>query len=318
MPYIEKNRVVGFSSAVLGPDRGRGAAIVSAARRLGLNRVEIGATLDCDPAASLAGAFRGEGIQVTSLHNVVNCGRAIPDGSAAEGSAKPFLQGDALMDPSSAIAELGLEMTLETVRTGEILGAPLVILHAGTFFTEELHDIKKKAAELFNKEGRTEEVQRLVTAGLQIVQLQKTEYLERAVRVLYGLLKTAPETTFCLETRYNFFEAPDIEMMECILDDQKSPRLAYWHDTGHAHAQEVLGLATHEQWLDRFAPRMAGAHLHDAVGLDDHMPPGSGRIDFQMVGEATPSGAVGILEIGPEYGVEGAAMGLGELKKMNF
>ena len=59
--------------------------------------------------------------------------------------------------------------------------------------------------------------------------------------------------------------------------------LVYWHDTGHAHLKEKLGLIDHEELLRANAGRLAGFHVHDVRGFADHAPPGTGEVDFAMV-----------------------------------
>ena len=106
--------------------------------------------------------------------------------------------------------------------------------------------------------------------------------------------------------------------MGYILEDLRNPRLMYWHDTGNAHVQEKLGLAPQEQWFDRFGSRIAGVHLHDASGLETHLPPGVGEIDFRRVREGLPEEALRILELSPGQGLDAARMGRDELRKMGF
>ena len=54
----------------------------------------------------------------------------------------------------------------------------------------------------------------------------------------------------------------------------------YWHDTGHAHLTEKLTFVPPGYLLEKYANRLAGIHFHDAVGRQDHLPPGTGEIDF--------------------------------------
>ena len=54
----------------------------------------------------------------------------------------------------------------------------------------------------------------------------------------------------------------------------------YWHDTGHVPANEVSGPIAGNALLRKYADWFIGIHLHDAIGLDDHIPPGAGEIDF--------------------------------------
>ena len=59
--------------------------------------------------------------------------------------------------------------------------------------------------------------------------------------------------------------------------------IGYWHDTGHAQRQANLGYTPHEAWLRQLGNRLVGFHLHDCLGLRDHLIPGRGRVDFAMV-----------------------------------
>lgn len=302
------SRELGFSTAFLGADRGRGAAIVKAAQILGLRRIEMAAHLNSDPPAVLLPLFRAHDLAAVSVHNVfTHCG-----------GDERFLRADALADPRPEEAGEAFRLTLETARAARALRAPCVVLHGGEIRDPALREIGEKVKAKHEKEGLSDEVRRLLEQGLQRIAPQKEAYLDRLIRNLHALLKAEPEITFCLETRYGFFEGPDLESMESVFDDLKNPRLKYWHDTGHCHAQEVLGLAGSEAWLDRFAGRLAGAHLHDAVGMNDHLPPGSGEIDFRKVLEALPGDAATIVEVAPGFSPAEVRSGVEELKAMGF
>ena len=68
--------------------------------------------------------------------------------------------------------------------------------------------------------------------------------------------------------------------------------VGYWHDVGHAQAQENLGLGTHREWLQRFGRRIVGAHLHDIAGIQDHLAPGLGTMDWDFVARHLPAAAL--------------------------
>jgi len=55
---------------------------------------------------------------------------------------------------------------------------------------------------------------------------------------------------------------------------------------------ENLGFFSHQEWLIRFAPRIVGTHLHDITGIRDHMVPGSGQIDWDLVVRYLPAKAL--------------------------
>ncbi len=54
-------------------------------------------------------------------------------------------------------------------------------------------------------------------------------------------------------------------------------------DVGHAQALDRLGFYPFEDWLRRYAARVFAVHLHDAIGIDNHLAPGLGEIDFSRV-----------------------------------
>jgi len=59
--------------------------------------------------------------------------------------------------------------------------------------------------------------------------------------------------------------------------------VGYWHDTGHAHIKQGLGLINHRQHLAQNASRLLGFHLHDVDDhAKDHQAIGSGDVDFEM------------------------------------
>ncbi len=100
-------------------------------------------------------------------------------------------------------------------------------------------------------------------------------------------------------------ERPD----ELPLDDQfaelffgiaKPNTAGYWHDTGHAHLKEQLGLISHHEHLEKNAERLIGFHLHDTTaGGRDHQPIDSGEIDFEMVKRFWRPRHLLVLELSP-------------------
>ncbi len=60
----------------------------------------------------------------------------------------------------------------------------------------------------------------------------------------------------------------------------------YWHDTGHGEIKQRMGLLDQRQHLQRNADRLLGFHLHDTSAKGkDHMPVGSGTVNFEMISE---------------------------------
>jgi len=116
-----------------------------------------------------------------------------------------------------------------------------------------------------------------------------------------------------LETRFYFYEIPNIDEMEELLnaschserseesrgaqDKLCEESVGYWHDMGHAEVNQRLGFTPHEEWLSRFSHKMIGIHLHDVVGISDHCPPGKGNMNWDMVAKYLPREAIRTCEI---------------------
>ncbi len=103
-----------------------------------------------------------------------------------------------------------------------------------------------------------------------------------------------------LENRYHPPEIPDRAEMETIFRELEGAPLGYWHDTGHAASQVLLGfLGSHTELLEAFRDRLLGIHLHDARGLDDHLAPGEGELDFTALAPLLREEARRVLEVHP-------------------
>ena len=99
-----------------------------------------------------------------------------------------------------------------------------------------------------------------------------------------------------IETRVHLFEIPSLNDAERILQEHDPEILGLWYDTGHVQIVENLGLDSHEAWLKNLGNRIIAIHLHDARGLRDHLPPGAGEIDFNLIAKNTPQDAPRVCE----------------------
>ena len=96
-----------------------------------------------------------------------------------------------------------------------------------------------------------------------------------------------------LENRLRYHDIPLPDELDELLDLGLGDVVGYWHDIGHAQVLEHLGFQTHEEWLRRFAGpegRLIGVHLHDVVGVTDHLAAGLGQVDWEMVAGYFPVG----------------------------
>jgi sugar phosphate isomerase/epimerase len=115
---------------------------------------------------------------------------------------------------------------------------------------------------------------------------------------LIELLDYAKGKGICLglENRFHYMELPSPDELSEFLALAEPEHLGFLYDAGHAQALSRLRFYPHEAWLERFASRIVGTHLHDVVGIQDHRVPGQGEVDFNMVAEYLHKAAFRTLE----------------------
>ena len=108
------------------------------------------------------------------------------------------------------------------------------------------------------------------------------------------------------ENREKFEELPlDPDLPGFLQSFGADAPVGYWHDTGHAHLKEEMGVSQQRVQLEALARRTLGFHLHD-VDADghDHQSIGSGRVDFEMVSRFWRPEHVLTLELSPRASVD--------------
>ncbi len=111
--------------------------------------------------------------------------------------------------------------------------------------------------------------------------LQSKPYLNNTIKSLNTLAGYAQAKGISLgiETRYYYREIPTFEEIGIILQALEGSSVFYWHDTGHAQFMENLGFNRHQDFLDNYADRMLGIHLHNICASKDHQAPVCGEFD---------------------------------------
>lgn len=90
----------------------------------------------------------------------------------------------------------------------------------------------------------------------------------------------AKGVTVALETRVYPDELPGLDEFALYFEEFPDAPLGYWHDIGHAYYESKLLGHDAGEYLRRYGAKLAGCHLHDIIGLDDHRAPGQGEIDY--------------------------------------
>ena len=109
--------------------------------------------------------------------------------------------------------------------------------------------------------------------------------LQASLKSLAALAKEAEKRGILIgiENRYHIHDFPDAEEFAVIFREFAGSPVRYWHDIGHATAQENLGLIRKGELLERFGGFLAGVHLHGCTGYHDHYAPGSGEEDYELL-----------------------------------
>jgi sugar phosphate isomerase/epimerase len=229
-------------------------------------------------------------LKVLSVHNYFPLPDDIP---LAKASGDLFL----LSSPDEDERSNAVAYSIKTIEHAHDLGARAVVLHLGKV---DMPDLTEAFFGL-HRNGLLGEGEGLgfVEEQRAIRQARKKRNLDAVLVSLEVLNREAVNRGVLLgiENRFHFHEVPDFEEIGHILREFKGGNIRYWHDVGHARVQENLGLTRQEKLLEAYSEEMAGIHLHDVRGLDDHLAPGQGEVDFEQIKPFLRPSMIKILEV---------------------
>jgi sugar phosphate isomerase/epimerase len=232
-------------------------------------------------------------LTVLSIHNFFPF-PALP--GVRKGSGDLFLLSSKQEDERSrAVAH-----TIRTMDHARQVGAKALVLHLGRV---EIPGHAAMASQRRPGGGRLNRAQEAVTkSGRQRRKALRQGHLDAVFASLETLLPEAERRgiRLGLENRYYFYEIPDFEEIGMVLGRFRSKNIGYWHDVGHAQVQEYKGIARQRELLEAYGDDLIGVHLHDALGLDDHLAPGQGDVDFGELRLFLKPTHIKILEVHPK------------------
>jgi len=277
---------------------------LEAIERMGFEAVEIGVSGARFRLKKVKRFLEGAKVEVVSVHNVLSERKLAPGNR----------RGDWLASTDEERRRKGVEATIESLGNAEALGARALVLHLGSLPIEGKWE---KQERLYRQlaAGETGERDELLRARSRLA----PAHLEAASRSLEELLAWDCKVRLGIECRMGWHELPDIEELGLLLERFPDPRVGYWHDTGHAAIQEVLGLAERWEWLRRHRDRTIGAHIHDVrERVRDHHPPGLGDFDFEPLLDLLPPDALVVMEIAAGFIQEEILAGKRFLEEVGF
>jgi sugar phosphate isomerase/epimerase len=213
-------------------------------------------------------------------------------------------------------AEQGLRRSMHTARRVE---AEAVVLHLGPAGATD-SGIRQLAFELLSRyqagQRSSERYGDLLERISERLDRCEPEIMEKAAASLRSLAEEAASLgiRLGLETAYYPYELPRPVAMGQLLDYVGNPSLGAWLDTGHVAAQENLGLQTFDEWQRVVGGRWIGAHLHDIVGVRDHLVPGMGELSFSDIVGHMPTDVQLTLEVDYYFEPDEVTAGLDHLR----
>ena len=195
--------------------------------------------------------------------------------------------------PDEDDRQRGVAATRRSIDLAHELGAQVVIVHPGRVDNSE--DLEKTVRGMYKQGASGDRAYVRARDQLAAARAAQAETNMRSVRrSVMEIAEYAARTgvRLGLENRYHYHEIPLPDELDELLNMGCGDVVGYWHDVGHAQALESLGFGTHEEWLRRFAQRIIGVHLHDIVGLEDHLAAGLGHLDWELVARYLPKDAL--------------------------
>lgn len=211
-----------------------------------------------------------------------------------------------------------VQYSIRTMEHAQDLGAKAVILHLGRV------DMPNPIPEIrvLLERGETHQEERLTFINKQRRERRSLHqgHLDAVLFSLEALNKEAEQRGLFLgiENRYHLHEIPDFDELEAILEQFHGGSIRYWHDVGHASAQENMGIIPQKDLLTAYSEMLIGIHLHDAEGLDDHLAPGQGEIDFKEIKPFLDPSHIRILEVHSTVGERDLLEGIQYLKSFGI
>ncbi len=258
-----------------------GSAIVDEALDLGFDALELGYNLTENQAREIKQRVVNGAIQVDSVH----CYCPVPIG-APHGYPELYLLAS-LDEDERVMARINIERCLEFAAEE---GARVMVLHAGRIFLKRVFRRIDTGtlAEVLGAEGGNDgdRYLSLLERALKLRQARVRKYFDSFCLSLETMLPQFEElgVTLALENLPSIEAFPNTAEMLLLKERFDTPALAYWHDIGHAQVREFFGWEKQQDVAAALLPCTAGVHIHDAQPLlDDHLPPGTGLVDFRQL-----------------------------------
>ena len=254
------------------------------ARRFGFSHQEVNHAV----TPTMMATVNPEHLHVMSVHEPCPC--EIPRRLRME-------RGIHMTSLDGTLRSQAVEFVRGSIHLAHQLGATAVVVHTGEVPVGK--DIERRLRELhLEGESQSSEFAELKDRFAEERMEAAPPYMDALRRSLLDLVDDARdmEVRLGLENRDHYYEVPLPHEMEELLT-LRPGTIEYWHDVGHAEKLREFGFYSQREWLERFSDRMIGIHLHDNDGVRDHIAPGTGTVDWELVSSYVPAHAIRTFEI---------------------
>ena len=275
----------------------------------GLSGLELDYRVSQQTLLQMWQRLRSDEFQVVSVHNYC------PTPPGYEGHPHAA----ALFNPASLDVDerkLAVKFGQKSIQLAAELEATLVVFHMGAV------DMACKMRELFDlyEYGGADSAPYLARlAELQKIRAGKIgEHMTPLLHTIEALHQEAWRfgVRIGIENRYRLSQIPFGDEFDLIFTEFAGGQLRYWHDVGHAEVFSRLGIHNHESdFLERFKDHLAGMHIHDIAGFNDHLAPGMGDFDFSRLRPYLQEDSLRIIEAHDPVDLEQMRAGIVRLRE---
>lgn len=268
-------------------------ALLQSLERLPISGIELEYRISEPTFQHLKKLLEKSRLKIVSVHNFFPKPET-PPGARASGDF--FLLSSLDKDERRRAVRWGQK----TIEHAAGLGAQAVVLHCGRVEMERELDALYHFFESDQIYSRA--AQAFIKKKLKQRDTLKGKFIESLLSSLDALCRQAEKHNVLLglENRFHYDELPTLSDFELIFTELDGAPLGYWHDTGHAHVNEQLTIVPAGSLLRNYADKLIGAHLHDAIGLEDHLAPGTGEIDFKNLKFYLKADTLKVIELKPQ------------------
>ena len=227
-----------------------------------------------------------------------------------------------------------VEAVTASIQLAEQVGAQVVIVHAGRVVVNPMLETELRA--MYDRGLKDlDEYNDLKAELADERRRQAGRHLDATMWSVERLAGVADSVGVKLgiENRVHYYEIPLPDELDVLLEQLAGP-VAFCFDTGHAYVLEELGFVSHDEWLGGFGEHLVGVHLHDVrvvreeseasrhmvlgTGLQDHVVPSTGVVDFEEVLGFVSDRAVLTCEFDWYHSPDEVKEGLAYLREQGF